>query len=1298
MTTIADLQVRVDSKQIDEATKSLNDFAKAANNANNARKPLAETSTPQADNDTKKITNLSEAIDSQTRKLAALEKQRKALNASPLKSEDPSEYARLNKELDARTELVKRQGNSLDKLGVQVEREQRQREQASKAEEASTNRQIKAIEQKNATEVRYTTQQQKNLEATISGLDRQVKAQLEYNKTVESLSLQRFQGNLSGPEFDTWVKKAQLKRDDSLATADNTKEVERNQRMLDSVTSTLGRVERAEVQYSRGVTVTNEALRLGNITQEQHSTLLSQLNTKREAAISAANGEEAAQSRLNQQIRNVLGAMNPVIAANDRYENSVKILKEALDSGQISIGQYISALNQQKKALDDIKNAQPDSSNSRAREYQATLDKLLPLNAQMRELEKQERTLIQAKAAGKVTTDEQIRDYERATAAIAAERAEITRRSQDMSRAGNSAKQDAAALRGLPAQFTDIVVSLQGGQAPLTVFLQQGGQIKDMFGGTVPALKAFSGALLAMITPLSVAGAGLALMGAAAYSGSQEITAFNRAVIQSGGVSGVSASQFVKFRDALSDAGFNAGKAAGVMTSLAQAGKVTSDLFVRVTETALLMQKATGQALSETVEDFNALGKDPVAAAVRLDEKYRFLTSSILAQADALVRTGKESEATTLLQTALSDQASKTAREMIEQAGYIEQAWDRVTKSISGAWDSLKNIGRSGAQSNAVELQLSKELMERSRARLKEGNLLAPGLSDEQINNNPAIKAIQAQIDKYQELVDADQAAAKATADAERTRQEGVTATTAALARQQSGLKGVDKAENDLKKVQLENEKIRAAGNVSAELEKIMTDNLAAANKDLAEAKEKAAKTKTTPVDNKQLVEAKNSLVLINNEYDNYFKKASELGSSGIISAEAAYRSQKAILNAQKEAITTAYNDQVEQIKKLRSVKANNVSQNIALDNQLTKAETDRSKAIENIAAKESKIDIERQGAMEKRTRGIKAYTDALSEQLATERRAGEAAALGVGLGDKDRELFSKLNSNDVQFDKDRKALANQLGEKSIDDGEYKEKLDALTKAHGEMTDQIIENDKKIKAAEGDWTNGLTRALKNYSDEGANYAKAMETAITGSFDSMSDSLATFVTTGKLDFRSLTTSILSDLAKIAVRLALSNAVGSLFGSFMGGGGSASGHSSGGFTTQAQGGGWSKGTQFFAQGGAFTNSVVSTPTAFGLSGGGLGVMGEAGPEAIVPLSRSADGSLGVRMMGGGQQTSSGVQVYISISPDGTTTESSSDATGYPEFGKEIGDFVERKYYQLQKRDLKDGGTIRSAMMSR
>jgi lambda family phage tail tape measure protein len=199
---------------------------------------------------------------------------------------------------------------------------------------------------------------------------------------------------------------------------------------------------------------------------------------------------------------------------------------------------------------------------------------------------------------------------------------------------------------------------------------------------------------------------------------------------------------------------------------------------------------------------------------------------------------------------------------------------------------------------------------------------------------------------------------------------------------------------------------------------------------------------------------------------------------------------------------------------------------------------------------------------------------------------------------------------------------------------------------------------------------------------------------------MEDALGTFVTTGKLDFRSLTVSILSDLAKTAAKIAASKILTSLLGAFAGGASSAGTPGSASFVgpiAQAKGGAWQSGVQKFAKGGAFTNSIVSSPTNFATQSG-LGLMGEAGPEAILPLSRTADGSLGVKAIidysnlptasAGG-----GVAVVVNISGEGGAQTNAT--SGYEQFGKDIGDFIDQRYQQLINRDLRQGGLINRAI---
>jgi phage-related minor tail protein len=129
---------------------------------------------------------------------------------------------------------------------------------------------------------------------------------------------------------------------------------------------------------------------------------------------------------------------------------------------------------------------------------------------------------------------------------------ELELRSQEASKAasasldkvGISAAQTAAALRGVPAQFTDIATSIAGGQAPLTVFLQQGGQLKDMFGGAGAAAKALGGYVVGLLTPLNLAVAAIGGIGYAAYSGASEMDEFKKNLVLTGNTTGITTDKF----------------------------------------------------------------------------------------------------------------------------------------------------------------------------------------------------------------------------------------------------------------------------------------------------------------------------------------------------------------------------------------------------------------------------------------------------------------------------------------------------------------------------------------------------------------------------------------------------------------------------------------------------------------------------------------------------------------------------------------------------------------------------------
>lgn len=1325
MATIAELQIKVDSTETERGTKALLALAEAADKAAAARKRLNDIRGGGGpggggggggdDSETKRTRSLSEAIDAQVRKLADLARQRKALNESTLRTENPEEYARLNREIDARTELVRRQGNSLDRLSAQAKREQEQRERAAQAAQRIAEREAAQAQQKEEREARAATAAQRRLDATISSLSRQVKAQEDYNRTVAQLNAARAPTSGSNPalsaaEYDTYVKQAAALRDAALARADNTREIERAQRAYDASVASLGKVERAQALYAKNLKDSDNALRLNLITQEQYNTQVAAFAARRDASIAAANSNSQAEARLAAQLQSVLSAYDPVLRATDSYNSSVRVLVQGLQSGNLTVEQFNKALTDQRTALDSVKAAQSNSTESQAKQYQAALDRLLPFNAQLRNLAESERVLKKAKDDGKVTTEQQIKDYERATKAIAAERAEIERRSQ-AERRGNSAKQDAAALRGLPAQFTDVVVSLQGGQAPLTVLLQQGGQVKDMFGGIGAAAKAVGGALLAMITPLTVAAAAVSVMAIAFYQGNREAVDFNKAIAQSAGFSGATVTSFYRMQKAISSTVGTLGSAAEALSAMQRSGKISVEQFEAIGIAAIKMEKATGQSIKDTVADFASLAKDPSNAVLTLDEKYKGLTSSVYAQITALQRSGDTINATILAQETMAAGAGKMADNIRANLGSIETSWKALKEAAGFAWDAMLGVGRvKSAQDNLKELQDGLAQMEKGA-----GSVYIPRLSKQFIGDEGK-KALQDQISLLKQAItftkNQDKARTELNKKEEQARVAGVAAQVVMDSATVTNMKQSERLKESLEKVRLAyaslvTESVEAGRPIDPKQTEQYIANILAGEKKIKEAKEQEArsgKSGVTPVDTRAVTEVRSNLTLIQSEYAGHYKKVTALGEANLVSKEATFASQKAILEAEKKAVAESYDAQISEIKKLQNVKGNNASQTLNLDNQLTKAVAAKNKADEEYITKQEVLASKEKGFMDARTESILAYNEALRSQIDNVKTSGERAVSAVGQGDRQTTLNANLADVDRQFAKDQASLAKQLS-KGMDPVEYAANLKNLTEAHNEMTQQILKNDADIQAANSDWTNGFTKAIQNLTDEATNFAGAVNSAVSGAFASMGDALGTFVTTGKLDFKSLASSILSDMAKIAARAATNAALSSLFsfaGAAFGAGSAAAGTTvaSSGFsetisTPYAKGGGFSGGTQFFAQGGAFTNSIVSSPTAFGMSGGGRGVMGEAGPEAIVPLARAADGSLGVRMIGGaGGQSSGGVNVYVTINSDGSAS-SETDKAGTEQFGREIGTIIESKYRQLLARDLRDGGDIKNAI---
>ncbi len=307
----------------------------------------------------------------------------------------------------------------------------------------------------------------------------------------------------------------------------------------------------------------------------------------------------------------------------------------------------------------------------------------------------------------------------------------------------------------------------------------------------------------------------------------------------------------------------------------------------------------------------------------------------------------------------------------------------------------------------------------------------------------------------------------------------------------------------------------------------------------------------------------------------------------------------------------------------------------------------------------------------EQRRNSADAYRKAMEVVLQARQAAINSDVAGIGLGDDERDQAQRLDAVRKKYADLRRELEAQQEDASrrLGPAAYEQRLADLADFQARELQMEVDGYGARLDAQRDYRNGARRAWQNIQADAADVASATDDMLTTGFNTASNALADFATTGKFKFRDFASSVINDMARIASQQAatglLSGVLGagvSAFSGWMGGsataGASASGYTGNAYANwaaaQADGGAWANGVQFFANGAAFTNSIVSRPTAFGMAGGRTGIMGEAGPEAILPLARGADGSLGVRSVGGGGGTSLQVNAPVAVTVEDRSSE--------------------------------------------
>ncbi|HFQ8141491.1 TPA: phage tail tape measure protein [Pseudomonas aeruginosa] len=811
---------------------------------------------------------------------------------------------------------------------------------------------------------------------------------------------------------------------------------------------------------------------------------------------------------------------------------------------------------------------------------QAELGKLLAaIDPVTRELEKLDSLQARLNAARGRGIDPDV--FTTYNAKLQEQRDRLLGTSDAMAVAGISAGQYRQAMRQLPAQITDVVTSLASGMPLWMVAIQQGGQIKDSFGGvgaTFQALgdqvKSFFGiasnasdglddiargadaaaasannAKTAMVG-LSGAGSAFIVIGAAvaaagvalalAYEkGSSEADELNKAIVLTGNYAGTTAGQLSAMAASLARANGTQYEAVAVLSEITATGKFTVDQIEQVATTSIAMQEATGKAVSDTVAEFSKLADEPVKASQQLNEKYHYLTASVYEQIAALDQQGDSLGAAQLAMDAYSQAMDERASQIVENLGTLETAWKTVAGVAKGAWDEMLGVGRTETPEERLEQLTKGQAFQPGRA-VASGAVFGPlGWFNE------LRKA-------YQRSSMSDDERGKQFTDAlQEIQDEGEKAQKARLDRylEDEAIRGQQSMDKLLESVRTNKEKrdklnreldrsIAAIQAANPNDERLRPENIAAARKAIDQKYKdpKTPKGPSTPLDQSSVTEAKNRLDQLQTDFRNAEQKLQAQQRAGLLSYADYVAQRGELISQNKDQVTAAYEGEIQALEALRDKSSTTAAQRISLDQKIAEARNNMVKAQKKADADLEVLQLNEQGRLKKQTQAVKAYSDALQQQQDALALQGQRAAAAVGMGAQQRRLFDQRGSLDDRFAQQRLDLASQYGDGSrgMSLDEYNDKLKALEANHAAMTQQLQRNYADLEAAQGNWVNGATSAFADYIDSARNSAGQTYELFSNAFSGLEDAVVNFVMTGKASLDDFVRTMIGDVARMATR--------------------------------------------------------------------------------------------------------------------------------------------------------------------
>lgn len=1006
----------------------------------------------------------------------------------------------------------------------------------------------------------------------------------------------------------------------------------------------------------------------------------------RAGAESAKQGSEGLKEQQN-ALKGLLENIDPVTKALNRLDEQQESLRKFQAKGFLDTDTF-QAYN---KILDDTRlkltdtgeaaaRAQAELAATQAAEKQsAALKNLLgsidPTIRAFNSLDEQHAQLVAHFEAGRIngaqfeqfnTILNQTRERLSGVADVLPEA--LSRQEAAARRAGISVGQYSAALRTLPAQFTDIATQLAGGQSPFLILLQQGGQIKDSFGGLGPMLQALRDALFGfneesretsesaagisdaaeglnntseaaeklgraggLLNTFNLAIAGsvglLALLAGAAYSSSQQFDNVARSLILMGGA-GFSSMQ--QLNDAAKDVADNAGaslaESVDTLVQLNDTGKYTADQMTKIAKSILAMGDA-GLDTKAALADFSRLANDPIKALASLNQQYGFVDEAMMKHLITLEKTKGKTAAANEAITLFADTMEDRSNKIVEATDNIGQAWNGIKAFSSDIFGQIGVTVRAWGNQVIEVFKLLGTSFEALFVKMKEFSLevmggMITGFTDianklpggESLIKSMGFDGLAESVAKNREA--ASKEYAQLTADYNKH--------IANLSKSQGQWE--EEAKNGA------GGGVRGSGAVSRESRDAVSK--------LAEDSAKKAK------------EAKATLDAGDRTLENYRAQARTLTET-LETLRKTGETQVRYTEFSKQQSRFAELDEAAKTRALTAQEKSLLSSREAILNA-AKVVDQKNKEVEA----QQKINGLAQQANK--------YVTQMSEK--TEALRGSAG------------LSSRQSQRMMEEAQLRQGWLNGGGK--LEDSGYQKELAALRNYYAE--------EDKLR---GDWKTGAVAGWNEYLDAATNTYDAVKNVASSTLTGLSNMLTDLMTTGTASVKEFGKSMLKMILEVTNRLMVAYAVQAAMGWISGG-------SSGGSTPGGAYANAAAGVTFNAKGGVYdspglskyVNGVYDSPQYFTFQGASKfakgGVFGEAGPEAIMPLAKDSAGRLGVRAQGGGGMAPV-INTTVNVDAGGSATVQSSSSGDA--MGRALADEMQNAALQVIQKHLKPGGMI-------